>query len=336
MMPWYNSKGKENDVVLSSRVRFARNIADYPFDSKIDETSCKEIIEKVSNALGDSFDKVDLNKMTQAEAMALVEKHYISNEFARKKMPHALLKNDKDNVSVMVCEEDHIRLQCVLPGLALENAYKSAERYDDILNEKLNIAFDSNLGFLTHCLTNLGLGMRVSVMMFLPALTMTRKMEQLSEQLLKLGLVVRGMYGEGSEPDGCLYQISNRVTMGVNEERTVNKLNDIVEQIADQERKERQKMKSDNYHALADRICRSYGILKYARVMSSKEFLKLYADVRLGIALGLVENLDYETLGDILIGVLPANLTVNNGGKNISEYERDILRADYIRKTIDR
>ena len=241
MMPWYNSKGKENDVVLSSRVRFARNIADYPFDSKIDETSCKEIIEKVSNALGDSFDKVDLNKMTQAEAMALVEKHYISNEFARKKMPHALLKNDKDNVSVMVCEEDHIRLQCVLPGLALENAYKSAERYDDILNEKLNIAFDSNLGFLTHCLTNLGLGMRVSVMMFLPALTMTRKMEQLSEQLLKLGLVVRGMYGEGSEPDGCLYQISNRVTMGVNEERTVNKLNDIVEQIADQERKERQK-----------------------------------------------------------------------------------------------
>jgi protein arginine kinase len=158
--------------------------------------------------------------------------------------------------------------------------------------------------------------------------------EKLSVQLSKLGLVVRGMYGEGSEPDGCLYQISNRVTMGVSEERTINKLNDIIVQIAEQERKAREVLKSDNYSVLADRICRSYGLMKYARIMSSKEFLKLYSDVRLGVALGLIDGLDYETLGNIMIGVLPANLIVNNGGSNISEYQRDILRADYIRNTI--
>ncbi len=333
-MSWYNTKGKENDVVVSSRVRFARNIADYPFDSKLDATSCREIIEKVENAIGKDFEKIEFENFSQAETMAMVEKHYISPNFAKKKLPHALLNNESENVSVMVCEEDHIRLQCILSGLDLEKAYEVAEKYDRILNEKLNIAFDKKYGYLTHCLTNLGLGMRVSVMLFLPALTLTHSIERLSVQLSKLGLVVRGMYGEGTSPDGCLYQISNRVTMGVSEEDTIKKLNDMVKQICESERKAREVLKSDNYSALADRVCRSYGILKYARVVTSKEFLKLYSDVRLGISLGLIENLDYETLGELLIGVLPANIIVNNGNKNIGEYERDVIRADYIRKML--
>jgi protein arginine kinase len=333
-MAWYNTKGEENDVIVSSRVRFARNIADYPFDSKLDETSCREIIEKVENALGDEYDSVNLNDMNSVETMALVEKHYISPNFAKKKMPHSLLTKDNGDISVMVCEEDHIRIQSIKAGLALDEAYKKALECDNILGEKLNIAFDKKYGYLTHCLTNLGLGMRVSVMMFLPALTMTRSIENLSLQLSKLGLVVRGMYGEGSSPDGCLYQISNRVTMGVTEQDTIEKLKNIALKVAEQERQARKVILSDNYSAVADRICRAYGVLKYARIMSSKEFLKLYSDVRLGIALGLVTDIEYETLGNVMIGVLPANLIMNNGGKNISEIERDILRADYIRKTV--
>lgn len=333
-MAWYNTKGKENDVVVSSRVRFARNIADYPFETKLDETSCREIIEKVEKALGDEYDSVNLNDMSAVETMALVEKHYISPNFAKKKMPHSLLTKENGDVSVMVCEEDHIRIQSIKSGLALDEAYQKAVECDNILGEKLNIAFDKKYGYLTHCLTNLGLGMRVSVMVFLPALTMTRSIENLSIQLSKLGLVVRGMYGEGSSPDGCLYQISNRVTMGVSEQDTIEKLKDIAFKVAEQERQARKVLLSDNYSAVADRVCRAYGVLKYARVMSSKEFLKLYSDVRLGIALGLINDIEYETLGNIMIGVLPANLIMNNGGKNISEYERDILRADYIRSTV--
>ncbi|MBR5314492.1 MAG: ATP--guanido phosphotransferase, partial [Clostridia bacterium] len=230
--------------------------------------------------------------------------------------------------------EDHIRIQSIKSGLELEDAYEKAVECDKILGDKLNIAFDEKYGYLTHCLTNLGLGMRVSVMVFLPALTMTRSIENLSSQLSKLGLVVRGMYGEGSNPDGCLYQISNRVTMGVSEQDTIEKLKNVALKIAEQERQARKVLLSDNYSAIADRVGRAYGVLKYARIMSSKEFLKLYSDVRLGIALGFVTDIEYETLGNVMIGVLPANLIMNNGGNNISEYERDILRADYIRKMV--
>lgn len=334
-MAWYNSKGKENDVVLSSRIRFARNIADYPFDSRLDETSCNEIIEKVIAALGSGFEKTDLKKMSAVETGALVEKHSISPNFAKKSLPHVLLTNDAEDVSVMVCEEDHIRLQCILPGLDLNEALKRATKYDDVLDEGLNIAFNPDWGYLTHCPTNLGLGMRASVMVFLPALTMVKAMENLSVQLSKLGFIIRGMYGEGSEPDGCLYQISNRTTMGVTESDTVKRLNEVVKQICDSERKARNTMKSDSFYALADRVGRAYGVLKYARVMSSKEFMKLFADVRLGVALELVKGLSYEKMGELLVGVLPANLVSRNGGKPLSDFERDVLRADYVRKTIE-
>lgn len=330
-MAWYDEKGRDNDVVVSSRIRFARNVADYPFCSVIDPTSCREIIEKVSGVLVDGFEKIDMDKATAVQSGALVEKHYISREFANKKMPRALLLNEKEQVAVMVCEEDHVRLQCILGGLALDEAYENAVRYEEMLENALNIAFDSRLGYLTQCLTNLGLGMRASVMVFLPALTMTRSMEGLSAQLSKMGLTIRGMYGEGSEPEGCLYQISNSITMGITEEETLKKLNDVVRQICEKERKARDILKSDSFYPLADRICRSYGTLRYARVMSSGEFLKLWADVRLGIAIGITEGLDYETMGRLLIGVLPANLMLTKGGGVISESERDILRAEYIR-----
>ncbi|MBR6681867.1 MAG: protein arginine kinase [Clostridia bacterium] len=333
-MAWYNISGKENDVVVSSRIRFARNIADYPFASRLDKTSCNEIIEKVANALGDNFEKTDFENVSMNEAAVFMEKHYISPEFIKKKTPHALLLDSEKEVAVMVCEEDHVRLQCILAGLSLDEAFSKARKYDDTLCEKLNIAFDEKYGFLTHCPTNIGLGMRASVMMFLPALTMTRSMENLSVQLSKLGLIIRGTYGEGSEADGCLYQISNRITMGISEEDTLKRMNDIIMQIVEKERNARETLKSDNYSKLADKVCRSFGVLKYARVMSSKEFMKLFADVRLGIALGVIDSISYEKLGEIMIGILPANLIESNGGKMLNDLERDVKRAEYIRKAI--
>ncbi len=333
-MAWYNISGKENDVVVSSRIRFARNIADYPFASKLDRTSCCEIIEKVTNALGDGFEAIDFEDISMQDAAVLMEKHYISPEFIKKKTPRRLLLDNEKEVAVMVCEEDHVRLQCIQPGLSLDEAFIKARKYDDMLCERLNIAFDEKYGFLTHCPTNLGLGMRASVMMFLPALTMTCSMENLAVQLSKLGLIIRGTYGEGSSADGCLYQISNRITMGITEDDTLKRMNDIIMQIVEKERKARESLKSDNYSRLADRVCRSFGILKYARVMSSKEFMKLFADVRLGISLGLIEGISYEKLGEIMIGILPANLVMSNGGKALGDFERDVMRAEYIRNEI--
>jgi len=333
-MAWYNSTGKECDTVVSSRIRFARNIADYPFDSKLDTTSCNEIIEKVTRALGDDYEKIDFLKLSGAEARSYMEKRYVSPVFSQKKNPHSLFVQEKNGISVMVCEEDHIRLQCIMPGLSLREAYENASKTDELLDDGLNIAFNEELGYLTHCPTNLGLAMRASVMMFLPALTMTRSIESLSIQLSKLGFTVRGMYGEGTDPDGSLYQISNRVTMGVSESDVISRLEETVRKIIEKERRARDIIKSDSFIALSDRIFRSFGVLKYARVITSKEFMKLYSDVRLGISLGIIEGISYETLGEIMIGSMPANIIISNGGKNMSDSERDVKRADYIRSSI--
>jgi protein arginine kinase len=339
MSSWWTSEN--NGTAVSTRIRLARNLSDMPFSARLSDTQRQELMQRVKTTIEESvtpFAKnlkfIDMADAPENEIGAMVERHIISPEFASSAKRRGIILSNDESISVMIGEEDHIRIQSIKAGLALDEAYKKALECDNILGEKLNIAFDKKYGYLTHCLTNLGLGMRVSVMMFLPALTMTRSIENLSLQLSKLGLVVRGMYGEGSSPDGCLYQISNRVTMGVTEQDTIEKLKNIALKVAEQERQARKVILSDNYSAVADRICRAYGVLKYARIMSSKEFLKLYSDVRLGIALGLVTDIEYETLGNVMIGVLPANLIMNNGGKNTSEIERDILRADYIRKTV--
>ena len=333
-MAWYNEKGNEDDVVLSSRVRFARNIADYPFDSRLDETSANEIIEKVGNALGSGFEKTDMKKISTIKAGSLCEKHVISREFAEKKLPHALFTDDKNGVAVMVCEEDHIRLQVIKRGLALDLALKEAEKVDDILGEKLNIAFDEELGYLTHCPTNLGIAMRASVMLHLPALTKARAIKGLSAQLANMGLTIRGAFGEGTEPEGDLYQISNSVTLGITEEGTVKKLSDTVNGIAKKEREYRKKLLREYGPQLEDKLLRSYGMMKYARMISSGEFLKCWSDMRFALSAGLIGNGTYDKLDKLMIDVLPYTLTENSGKEKLTETERDALRAKIIRENV--
>lgn len=331
-MAWFNTVGKDADTVVSSRVRLARNIVGYPFASKLDDKGAKEIIEKVSAPLMQSgFKKIDFDRLSQLEATSYVERHEVSPEFAEKKTPHALLMHEAEGLAVMVCEEDHLRIQSILGGLALNEAYKNASRVEQRLDEEFDFAYSDKLGYLTHCPTNLGTGMRASVMMFLPALTRRGYMDSLSVQLSKIGLTVRGLYGEGSGSAGYMYQISNQITLGITEEETLKKLSDAVAQISESERKARRAISGEALEELTDEILRAEGTLKYAYRMSSSEFIRLFAELRLGISLGIVKDITYEQLGNLLVGVMPATLTLSekNAPKNASE--RDRLRAEKIR-----
>ena len=334
-MAWYNTVGKENDIILSSRVRFARNLAGFPFGSRLKDEQAHQIVDQVSALLAQNgFEKKE--NLSPIEALSYVEKHYISREFAEKKGPHALLTNDPCGYAVMVCEEDHLRMQCILPGLALDEAYASLCRLDDLMDAHFEVAFDERFGYLTHCPTNLGTGMRASVMMFLPALTMAGRIGLLASQLSKLGLTMRGLYGEGTSAQGNLYQISNQITLGLTEEDTIKKLSDVIRQICESERSLRKLINEEQNPGLVDRICRAEGILRHAFLLSSSEFISLYSDVRLGISLGIISGLAYEQLDELFVDVMPASLALADPSAAKGEKARDILRAKCIKDALGR
>ena len=334
-MTWYNDTGKECDTVLSSRIRFARNLSEYPFGSRLSPEKANEIIGKVTPVLESSgFEKIDFTKLSTAEALSYVEKHYVSREFAEKKTPHTLMLNEPCGYAVMLCEEDHLRMQCILPGLALDEAYSSLCKLDDLIDESFDIAYDEELGYLTHCPTNLGTGMRASVMMFLPALTMAGRINGLSNQLSKIGLTMRGLYGEGTASQGSIYQISNQITLGITEESSIKKLEDVIKQITENEKSLRKLINEEKNPALIDRICRAEGTLKHAFMLSSGEFIKLFSDVRLGIDLGIIKSIDYKELGELFIEVMPATLALSQECAPKTEKERDILRAKRIKSRL--
>lgn len=334
-MAWYNTVGKENDIILSSRVRFARNLAGFPFGSRLKDEQAHQIVDQVSALLAQNgFEKKE--NLSPIEALSYVEKHYISREFAEKKGPHALLTNDPCGYAVMVCEEDHLRMQCILPGLALDEAYASLCRLDDLMDAHFEVAFDERFGYLTHCPTNLGTGMRASVMMFLPALTMAGRIGLLASQLSKLGLTMRGLYGEGTSAQGNLYQISNQITLGLTEEDTIKKLSDVIRQICESERSLRKLINEEQNPELVDRICRAEGILRHAFLLSSSEFISLYSDVRLGISLGIISGLAYEQLDELFVDVMPASLALADPSAAKGEKARDILRAKCIKDALGR
>lgn len=331
-MTWFNDIGKESDTVLSSRIRFARNLAEYPFGSRLTAEKANEIIDKVAPVLENGgFNKIDFTKLTATEALSYVEKHYVSREFAEKRAPHALMLNEPCGYAVMLCEEDHLRMQCILPGLALEDAYTSLCKLDDLIDESFDVAYDEDLGYLTHCPTNLGTGMRASVMMFLPALTMAGRINGLANQLSKIGLTMRGLYGEGTAAQGSIYQISNQITLGITEEDSIKKLSDVIKQITENEKSLRKLINEDKNPKLIDRICRAEGTLRHAYMISSSEFISLFADVRLGIDLGIIKDVDYKTLGQLFIEVMPATLALSEKKTPKTEKDRDVLRAKRIK-----
>lgn len=334
MNKWYNAKGEHNDVILSTRVRFARNLADFPFPCRLDEAGRIKVCETVRDALSDvsgiKLHYIDMNDLSDKQAVALAERHLISPEFTSGGKGRALLISEDESVSIMLCEEDHIRIQVIKGGLDLEGAFELANRIDDLLDSKLSFAFDERIGYLTQCPTNIGTGMRASVMMHLPALSKCNQMSKLSSTVSKLGLTVRGSYGEGSVAKGDIYQLSNQVTLGISEKTALDNLKSITMQIATQERSAGEEyVKNVN---ILDRITRAYGILSSARLLSTDEMLDLFSWVRLGAVYGVL-NVDITKINELTETMQPATLAIKNG-EFLSSDERDEIRAKTVREAL--
>lgn len=317
--------------MISSRIRLARNIKGIPFTGRMTveqkKAVCTKVKEVASAIPGYKFDYIDMENVTAIQAGSMVEEHLISVAFANNREGEGLLLDRKHNVSVMINEEDHLRIQVLGRGEKLATLYETASEIDDALDEKLHFAFSEKLGYLTHCPTNLGTGLRASVMMHLPALHESGLINKIINTVSQVGLTVRGMYGEGSEPAGCVYQVSNQITLGISEKDTIERLEDIVRQIARNEAALREKMLENI--SIEDRVFRSYGIAREARIMSSQEFMKLMSDIRLGIEGGLL-NLDTKVLDELCIKVQPYTLMLY-GGEGMEIRQRDIKRAEIVR-----
>ena len=334
-MKWFCDKRSSQGVVLSSRVRLARNFSDFPFPKKSSDEDKNRICDIVKNSLSsyscERFNYIPLDTLSAIEKNVLLEDHLISREFCENDSVGRLLVTDEHStVSIMVNEEDHLRIQSILPGLDIEKAYKKACEIDDCLSHGGNFAFDEKLGYLTACPTNLGTGMRASVMLHLPALTSCGQIKSLINTLTKIGLAVRGLYGEGSEADGCLYQISNQITLGVSEEDAITKLSGAVNQVVERERQLRETLVSGGGIDFEDSICRSLGLLKYARKMSSKEFLRLWSDVRFGVEGGVLHELEGINLSKLLVEAMPAHI-LKKYPEITTPAARDAKRADIIK-----
>ncbi|MGG3737129.1 protein arginine kinase [Aeribacillus pallidus] len=337
---WMRKEGPESEIVLSSRVRLARNLKDVSFPTVFNKDEAEKVVNQVANILL-SYDKrmiknFELLKMEELQPLqkrVLVEKHLISPNLAEESPYGAVILSEDEDISVMINEEDHIRIQCILPGLQLGQALKNANIIDDWLEEQVDYAYDEEKGYLTSCPTNVGTGLRASVMVHLPGLVITRQINKIIPALNQLGLVVRGIYGEGTEALGNIFQISNQITLGKSEEDMVEDLTGIVKQIIEQEKAARESLVKTSGIQLEDRVFRSYGVLAHSRIIESKEAAKCLSDVRLGIDLGMIKNVSKHILNELMVLTQPNFLQQYAGGPLRPE-ERDIRRAALIRERL--
>jgi len=296
---WMEGTGPQGDVVLTSRIRLARNIKGLPFPHLLQEEKLRELIQQVCKAVSSKsvtktfgpMELLQLDTLSPLQKQILVEKHLISPALAEMDRPRAVILNSDESVSIMVNEEAHLRIQLLLPALQLHETWRMANVLDDALEETLDYAFDERWGYLTVCPTNGGPGMRAAVMLHLPALVITNQAQRMLTTLSQIGLVVRGLYGEGTEASGNLFQISNQVTLGPQEEEIVNNLTAVTIQIIEQEKGARQHLMAKARLQLEDRIGRALGLLTNARIMTSEEALSHLSDVRLGVDLGIIKTM---------------------------------------------
>ncbi|MBQ5347109.1 MAG: protein arginine kinase [Ruminococcus sp.] len=321
-------------VVMQTRIRLARNLKKYPFPIRLNTAGknkvCEDIINAVKNCnspLSRELDVLYVKDLTEAQRISLVEQHLASPEFMSDSAGRALILSKDKTMSIMINEEDHIRLQILYKDLSLEQAYDTADKLDTLLDENLDFAFDKKLGYITQCPTNLGTGMRASVMLHLPALKSSKAIGRIAGNLSKLGLTIRGAYGEGTEPEGAMYQLSNQVTLGISEKAAIENLKNITQQLVSQELQAQKRM-SESLET-QDKICRSLGILRTAKLISCKEALELLSNVRFGINSGIIEGVDLETVDALFGEIQPATMIVNKNEK-ISPTQRDRLRAEML------
>lgn len=341
MNKWYIDIGPDSDIVISSRIRLARNFKSYPFPQRSLKEHQEQVIKETCEALFSGNPKIEENfrlvmfkDIKPVERQVLVEKHLVSKELAESNLEAGALISQDEQISIMLNEEDHLRIQCLASGMQLEKAFDVCNYLDDLISEKIDFAFNDTMGYLTSCPTNVGTGIRVSLMLHLPALTMTGYIRTILESCGKLGLAVRGLYGENTEAYGNMYQLSNQVTLGKKESDIVLSIKTIGYQIIEQERLLRKELLKKNSNKLEDKIMRSYGTLRFAKILSSDEALQRLSDLRLGIDLGLIKELSEIDINEMMLSIQPGSIQ-QNSDKLLKPYERDIARALYVRNHIE-
>ena len=332
---WYIRSGEQGDIVLSTRIRLARNLDAYPFPIKLDAAGKAKVSALVRDTalsvLPDvRLQCIDMASLTPSQAVSLAERHLVSPEFTTNREGRMLLLSEDESVSIMLCEEDHVRLQVMQAGLAPEAAYEIADRIDTLLDNALHFAFDERIGYLTQCPTNLGTAMRASVMLHLPALSASGRLASLAATVSKLGLVIRGAFGEGSGSRGDIYQLSNQITLGITEQVAIDNLRAIALQIVSQERAAQEQLLQNEQQI--DKLWRARGILSSARLLSGDEFMELASLVRMGSARG-VFDVPIETVNALIARMQPATLNASSG-KTLTPAQRDALRAEQVRTAI--
>ncbi len=332
---WLRGTGPESDIVISSRIRLARNLAAFPFCNRASnyqkgeiEALVKEHVPRLE--LDPRLAYLSLATLSTLDRQMLVERQLISRELASAEGPRGVALGPQETVSLMVNEEDHLRLQVMRSGFALDEAWQQIDRVDDLIEQRLSYAFSDDFGYLTACPTNVGTGMRSSVMLHLPALEYTKQIEKVFRALQKINLAVRGLYGEGSRPAGHFYQISNQVTLGKSETTVLNEIHSVIPQIISYERQARQSWLRDNRQGLQDKVSRAHGTLCSATMMTSEETMELLSFVRLGINLGLVGDVTIPTVNELFIHTQPAHLQ-KLVGASLDGEERNAARARYLR-----
>lgn len=335
-MNWYLESGKDSDVVISTRIRYARNMQNFRFNLKSKEEIEKlmKIVQEETPEIGYGLKFLRLKDMDKATLISLIEKNLISPEFVlKKKNTGAILINDEENICIMVNEEDHLRIQAFNCGLDLEGTFNFAKEIDQKIEYIFNIAKNKKYGYLTSCPTNVGTGIRASVMVHLPGLTKTGNIRKILESINSFGMNIRGVYGEKSEVSGDMYQISNKITLGISEEKIVKNLKAITEKIVEQERLARKHL-GKNKIELEDKVYRSYGLLTYSRKINSEEARKLLSDVKLGTDMGIITELTDAKVAKLYLYTKPANLE-KYLGEEMDAYDRDIKRAEVIKEIVN-
>lgn len=342
MDKWYSDPIIDTDVIISSRVRLARNIKKYPFISAQSEQSAKDVITDVCGALKrggegfySQFDYIDINGKSDIEKYSLINRHAISPEFYKSNGPKGLLLEKDEKLSIMINEEDHIRMQAIYPGDNMDMAWDTIDKVDNLIEENIDYAFDKDFGYLTSCPTNTGTGLRASYMVHIPLLEGTGEFRNIAATIGKFGMTVRGIYGEGTEPMGSIYQISNQVTIGKSEEEIITSLKGITSQIIDSEHILRDKILQKTTIDVTDRVYRAYGILRNCRKISLKEAIRLLSDVRFGYISGILkEKRPVVNIYGIMMNIQNGFIQYNCM-RAMQQSEVDIARADYIRKNFD-
>jgi len=335
MPEWIKNGQFEDDIVLSTRVRLARNIKGMPFPTKMTLQSEVDLLTetaKKSFLENSDFKFIDFSKISSLEKWVLQEKYLISPQFAKRKYSGLVVSRD-ERLSIMVMEEDHFRLQCIMPGFAIDKAYSLVDEMDNMLSKNAEYAFSKKLGYIASCPTNLGTGMRVSVMLNLPALNISGNMDIVERDLERRGQTCRGAFGEGSSPLGDLFQISNEVTLGYSEKEIIDSVKASVTDIIRMEKETEQALLNANRVMIEDKIFRSLGSLKNARSISTKEMAKCISYVNMGLSLGLIDGIDHEKLYSLIIDTRPASLAAD-GGKVLPEEIRDEKRALIVRNAL--